>query len=244
MPAALEVLLIDNTERDLAAVPGLLAEAAVAFRPGHVDSPAALRAALESQSWDIAICAYHATGFSGFPALALLQSQTPRLPVLVVSGVPGEEAAVAAMKAGAADYLTRAGLDRLVPTMREAMREADGIGLSANQIGLDVAVFVARVENKFYALFNPKIVKISEEADELHEGCLSVPHKVGVVPRPSRLTLEGKDQRGKPIKIKAWGLLARVFQHETDHLNGILFANKAKRMEALSDIGNQSDNQN
>ena len=132
----------------------------------------------------------------------------------------------------------------LIKTMREAMRQADGIWLSANQIGLDVAVFVARVENKFYALFNPKIVKISEEADELHEGCLSVPHKVGVVPRPSRLTLEGKDQRGKPIKIKAWGLLARVFQHETDHLNGILFANKAKRMEALSDIGNQSDNQN
>ena len=54
----------------------------------------------------------------------------------------------------------------LIKTMREAMRQADGIGLSANQIGLDVAVFVARVENQFYALFNPKIAKISEEADE------------------------------------------------------------------------------
>src|SRR3989344_1324207 len=122
----------------------------------------------------------------------------------------------------------------LIKTMRDAMRQADGIGLSANQIGLDIAVFVARVGNKFYAVLNPKIVKISEEADELYEGCLSVPHKVGVVPRPSRLTLEGKDQRGKPIKIKAWCLLARVFQHETDHLNGILFANKAKEVDTIT----------
>lgn len=154
MPAALEVLLIDNAERDLAGVPGLLAEAAFAFRPGRADSPATLRAALENQSWDIAICAYHATGFSGFPALALLQSQAPRLPVLVVSAVSGEEAAVAAMKAGAADYLTQAGLDRLVPAMREAVRRRGGdapIGLAAenalreSEAGLRRAQLLARL---------------------------------------------------------------------------------------------------
>lgn len=131
-----------------------MAQAAFAFRPGSADSPATLRAALESQRWDIAICAYHATGFSGFPALALLQSQAPRLPVLVVSGVPGEEAAVAAMKAGAADYLPRASLDRLVPAICEALRRRDSdtpIGPAAenalreSEAGLRRAQLLARL---------------------------------------------------------------------------------------------------
>ena len=154
MPAALEVLLIDNPERDLAEVPGLMAQAAVHFSPGSADSLTTLRAALESRQWDAAICAWHPTGFSGLPALALLQSQAPRLPVLVVSGVPGEEAAVAAMKAGAADYLTRARLDRLVPAMREAMLRCGGdmpIGRAAenalreSEAGLRRAQLLARL---------------------------------------------------------------------------------------------------
>lgn len=121
----------------------------------------------------------------------------------------------------------------LVKTMRQSMQEADGIGLSANQIGLNVKVFVAKVENKFYAVFNPEIVIASKETVNLDEGCLSVPGVYGAVERPARVTLKGTDQNGKPLKIKAWGLLARVFQHEVDHLNGQLFVDKAKRVERV-----------
>ncbi len=121
----------------------------------------------------------------------------------------------------------------LIKTMRQSMQEAEGVGLSANQVGLNVKVFVARVENKFYAVFNPEIILASKETVNLDEGCLSVPGVYGVVERPERITLKGFDQNHKPLKIKAWGLLARVFQHEVDHLNGKLFIDKAKQVERV-----------
>lgn len=138
-------------------------------------------------------------------------------------------------------------INDLVKTMKEAMVKADGIGLSANQIGLNMKVFVAQVPKieecgdsfaitgqKFYAVFNPKITKISEEKSPMEEGCLSVPGGIsGDVERPEKITLEGWDKNNKKIKIKAWGLLARVFQHETDHLNGTLFIDKAKKTKKI-----------
>ncbi|MDE2001008.1 MAG: peptide deformylase [Patescibacteria group bacterium] len=116
----------------------------------------------------------------------------------------------------------------LLKTMREAMKNANGVGLSANQIGLDMHVFVAQAEGKFYAIFNSKLTKVSDEKSTLEEGCLSVPNIFGEVTRPMRVVLEGYDRNGKKIKIKAWGLLARIFQHESDHLNGTVFIDKAK----------------
>jgi peptide deformylase len=123
----------------------------------------------------------------------------------------------------------------LVKRMRTVMRGANGIGLSANQIGLNLNVFVADVPHadggtKFYAIFNPKFEKIGQELVMFEEGCLSVPETWGEVERPDRVTLAGFDRNGKPLKIKAWGLLARVFQHEVDHLGGKLFIDKAKRV--------------
>ncbi|MBI4094591.1 MAG: peptide deformylase [Candidatus Liptonbacteria bacterium] len=123
----------------------------------------------------------------------------------------------------------------LVFDMKQAMQDANGIGLSANQIGLETRVFVAQVPDqnghlKFYAIFNPEVVRASEETSALEEGCLSVPGLYGEVERPERITLAGFDKNGRPIKIKAWGLLARVFQHEIDHLNGKLFIDKAKHL--------------
>ena len=115
----------------------------------------------------------------------------------------------------------------LINKMREMMKKSDGIGLSANQIGLDFNLFVARNEGKFYAIFNSKISKASKEYSAMEEGCLSVPEVFGPVVRPDRITLEGEDKNGKPLKIKAWGMLARIFQHETDHLNGMVFIDKA-----------------
>ena len=123
----------------------------------------------------------------------------------------------------------------LVTRMRKIMRAANGIGLSANQIGLDLRMFVAEIPDtdggtKFYSIFNPVVEKIDGEKKLLEEGCLSVPGKYGNVERATRVTVSGFDKYGKPVRIKAWGLLAHVFQHEIDHLNGIVFIDKAKQV--------------
>ena len=116
----------------------------------------------------------------------------------------------------------------IIKNMRLEMTKAIGLGLSANQVGLDMRLFIAKAGGKQYAIFNPTITKFSKEVVIMEEGCLSVPQLYGPVERPEKVTLEGFDTSGKKIKIKAWGLLARIFQHETDHLNGILFIDKAK----------------
>jgi peptide deformylase len=115
------------------------------------------------------------------------------------------------------------------------MHVANGIGLSANQIGLEFSVFVAEVPDaqggtKFYAVFNPKIEKMDKTTITFEEGCLSVPGKWGEVTRAEQIVVSGYNKMGKPVKVKAWGLLSRIFQHEIDHLNGKLFIDKAKKI--------------
>lgn len=119
---------------------------------------------------------------------------------------------------------------QLVKRMKKIMEKADGIGLAANQIGLPLRLFVAKVDKKFYAVLNPEIAKTSTEKNVEEEGCLSVPGFWGPVERARRVTLRGLDPYGRKIEIKTKGLLARVFQHEVDHLNGILFIDKAKKI--------------
>ncbi|MBI3638551.1 peptide deformylase [Candidatus Wolfebacteria bacterium] len=145
--------------------------------------------------------------------------------------------------------ITKKQVSELVDAMKKIMEMADGVGLAANQIGLNLRVFTARVydeplkrdENgklilpassamKFYAIFNPEIIKFSSKIILAEEGCLSVPGVYGDVPRYEAVTITGYDKAGKKIKIRARGLLARIFQHETDHLNGILFIDKAKNL--------------
>ena len=130
---------------------------------------------------------------------------------------------------------TKKDINELVMRMRRIMHAANGIGLSANQINLDFAVFVAEVPDakggtKFYAVFNPKIEKMENGIISFEEGCLSIPGKWGEVERAERIVLSGFNKMGKPVKVKAWGLLARVFQHEVDHLNGRLFIDRAKKV--------------
>lgn len=127
---------------------------------------------------------------------------------------------------------TPAEIEALIRRMKRDMHDAQGIGLAANQIGLNMRVFVGQVPNaagkpKFYALFNPTIEPYGDATDVGEEGCLSVPGVYGPVRRTERVILRGFDKRGKPVTIKAWGLLARMFQHEVDHLNGILFVDHA-----------------
>ncbi len=131
---------------------------------------------------------------------------------------------------------TKKEINDLVKKMREVMKTHNGVGLSANQLGLDLRFFVAQVpQQRFYVIFNPQIIKFSEKKVILEEGCLSVPGMAGEVERAEKITLTGFDKNGRKIKIKAWGLLARVFQHETDHLNGILFIDKTKKLYRLNE---------
>lgn len=132
-------------------------------------------------------------------------------------------------------------ISELVTRMRRIMNAASGIGLSANQIGLPYRVFVAELPDphggtKFYAVFNPRIERASETTASFEEGCLSVPGKWGDVVRAERIVISGLDKSGKPAKIKAWGLLARVFQHEMDHLNGKLFIDRTKNVHGETAI--------
>lgn len=136
---------------------------------------------------------------------------------------------------------SRSEFSTLVLTMRKVMKQANGIGLSANQIGLPYRMFVAQVptiqgDQKFYTVLNPEIEKDGKEKIDQEEGCLSVVGTYGLVERPERVTLRGFDKNGKPVKIKAWGLLARVFQHEVDHLEGKLFIDKAKGLHKAEPV--------
>lgn len=130
---------------------------------------------------------------------------------------------------------TKKEINELTMRMKKIMRAANGVGLSANQIGLDMKMFVAEVPDadgglKFYAIFNPEIEKIGTEKNILEEGCLSIPGVWGDVPRASRIAIRAQDKSGRPVKIKAWGFLARVFQHEIDHLNGHVFTDRTKKL--------------
>ncbi len=117
--------------------------------------------------------------------------------------------------------------------MLEMMREANGVGLAAPQVGVLQRFFVAELpedeENHLpretYVLFNPEIIKGSGEQIG-YEGCLSIPGYVGEVARQERVTVEALDERGRSVRYKVEGYLARVFQHEIDHLDGVLFTDK------------------
>ena len=140
-------------------------------------------------------------------------------------------------------------LQATIEDMVETMREAPGVGLAAPQIGLSERLIVVEyyekeedevkaeeVENeeeipkKVWAMLNPEIVKASEEKVMGVEGCLSIPNLVGEVERHLEIQVKGLSRHGKPMKVKARGWLARIFQHEIDHLNGVLFTDRATRV--------------
>jgi peptide deformylase len=106
------------------------------------------------------------------------------------------------------------------------MAQNRGLGLAAPQIGVSKRVFVYDVGEGQHAVVNPRIVKRSGEEVSI-EGCLSIPGLQGEVPRALRVTITGLDENGEKVKIKAEGLLARVFQHEIDHLDGMMFVDRA-----------------
>ena len=133
-------------------------------------------------------------------------------------------------------------LHTLIDDMVETMRDAPGVGLAAPQIGLSerllVIEYYEREEDeeiedapkKVWAVINPEIVKKSAETVMGVEGCLSIPGLLGEVERHSEIQVKALNRHGKPMRIKAKGWLARIFQHEIDHLNGVLFPDLATQV--------------
>lgn len=116
---------------------------------------------------------------------------------------------------------------KLIDDMAQTMYNADGVGLAAPQVGVSLRVIVLDVDDELIELINPIIIK-SEGCELGNEGCLSVPGVFGEVERFSEVTVTGLNRFGKNITITGTGLLARALQHEIDHLEGILFIEKAK----------------
>lgn len=125
-------------------------------------------------------------------------------------------------------------LKSLVGSMARAMYDAPGIGLAATQVGVMKRVLVYDIEEKLVALCNPRIVDCSEETELVEEGCLSLPGIEVPVERAMSLTCEALDIDGKPVTVEAEGLLARVIQHEIDHLDGVLIIDRATPDERRS----------
>lgn len=110
----------------------------------------------------------------------------------------------------------------------QAQQEPQALGLAACQIGIAKKVFVARIQNKFRAFVNGRIVKKSKEETALLEGCFSVPGIYGHVRRPAEITVVGQDVHGKKIKRSYKNLPAKIIQHEIDHAGGVLFVDHVR----------------
>lgn len=132
---------------------------------------------------------------------------------------------------------------QLVDDMVETMMSVPGVGLAAPQVAVSQRVIVVRLPDdeksreeygaeagKLYVVANPEIIKASKEIVEGVEGCLSIPGYLGTVDRHEKVTVKGQDRDGKPMRAKADGWLARVFQHEIDHLDGRLYIDIAKEV--------------
>jgi peptide deformylase len=138
---------------------------------------------------------------------------------------------------------------RLIDDMFETMREYQGVGLAAPQVHESLRLFVAGFASSpedeeedeeadrrvpLMALVNPEITPVSPEMVEDWEGCLSIPDIRGKVPRASQIVVQAYDRRGKRIELRASGFTARVIQHETDHLDGVLFFDRMKSLGTLT----------
>jgi peptide deformylase len=136
-------------------------------------------------------------------------------------------------------------LQTLIDDMIDTMRDAPGVGLAAPQVGISERLIVVEyadqpeeaegeeqkeVKPKLYVMINPEILKTSEETVMGVEGCLSIPGLVGEVERFSEIQIKGLNRRGQPMKVKAKGWLARIFQHEVDHINGVVFTQRATKV--------------
>lgn len=123
------------------------------------------------------------------------------------------------------------GFKKLISDMGKTMLKTDGVGLAAPQIGKNIRLAVINFKDGVFCLINPKLTKKSWAREFGQEGCLSIPGVFGQVKRHKKISLTYYDGQGKKVKLTAVGLMARVIQHEIDHLDGILFIDKAIGVE-------------
>ena len=123
----------------------------------------------------------------------------------------------------------------ILDDMADTMHASNGVGLAAPQVGVLRRMFVVQVdEEMLYELINPEIVET--DGDQYgEEGCLSVPGYVGLVHRPEHVRIKGLDRNGQPVEYEGEGLLARAFMHEYDHLDGVLYTDKADNVHIPQD---------
>ena len=145
-------------------------------------------------------------------------------------------------------------IKQLVEDLLETMRCHEGVGLAGPQIGIMQRIFVAQIPVPTaedaephpqsgipFALLNPEIIRTSQTLIEGQEGCLSIPGWVGLVNRPEWVEVRAQDVKGRSQKLKAEGFLARIFLHELDHLNGILYTDHILTKDNLWQIDDQDD---
>ncbi|MCY3710202.1 MAG: peptide deformylase [Caldilineaceae bacterium] len=135
-------------------------------------------------------------------------------------------------------------LHRLLENMVKTMREGKGVGLAAPQVGLDQRIFVIEYPEdeeepeetmQRYEIINPEIVK-ARGSEIAHEACLSLPGLAAEVDRATYVLVKAQDRHGKPLRIKAYDWLARIFQHEIDHLSGVLMIDKAEQVYKVVEV--------
>jgi peptide deformylase len=120
-------------------------------------------------------------------------------------------------------------LAHLAEDMLVTMREHEGVGLAANQVGRLKRILVAATEDEEYVIVNPVVEEAAETTERELEGCLSIPGIQVEVERPTGVTVSGQDASGVPLRIETSGLLARILQHEMDHLDGVLILDRTDR---------------
>jgi peptide deformylase len=133
-----------------------------------------------------------------------------------------------------------ASLHRLLEDMLETMRDAPGVGLAANQVGIPLQVAVIEIDEKITELVNPQIVRVGGEQVDW-EGCLSIPGYVAEVARHEKVTVKARDRHGKEFRVKGTELFARALQHEIDHLNGHLYIDHLESLEELVRISESAE---
>lgn len=119
---------------------------------------------------------------------------------------------------------------KLAEDMFETMIEADGVGLAGPQVGKNLRMFVLIADDDVRRVFiNPQIIKTSEEVCDYDEGCLSIPQVYETITRPAKVTVQALNEKGRPFTLEADGFLARIIQHEYDHLDGILYIDRGDK---------------
>ena len=124
---------------------------------------------------------------------------------------------------------------RLLDDMHDTLEKAQGVGLAAPQVGVLRRIVIVEIDDKKYEMINPEIIATKGTQDGI-EACLSVPEKYGEVTRPEWAKVRATDRNGKVYEVEGEGLMARCFCHELDHLDGILYIDKATEMYSPDEV--------